>query len=342
MKKRDFIKYLCSFLFLLISLVISDSVYAASEDAMGFTYENKIPDNQIGDHTYFELKVKPGDSQTLVTQITNTTDKPMIIKVNISDATTSSAGNIDYGASKDKLLGKNTLSIKEMIDAPTQIKLKAKETKDIKMKLKVPKKEFNGIVLGGIQLKQLDEEKKKKDKDRFALDSEYSYIYSISIRENDKKIESELISSGSKYNQIAYTMLENNSQEIISNLKIETLVMKSDSDKVIKDFKVDGYRIAPNSQLELPLEGTENLAIGKYRTQTTASVANKKWKFEDEFEVTEKSKQEVVPSIDIDSKGKSLNWLVIILIIASFVLVTAGIYFMLNRKNSNKRKVSRK
>lgn len=311
---------------------------AFAKEVMSFTYENVLPKNQEGDADFFKLKVKPGDSQTLETRVTNKTSKPLIVEIKISDATTSSSGIISYSPSKEKLANKKGLKITEMLDAPNQIKLKAYETKKIEYKLKVPKKEFDGIVLGGIQLKELKDNAHVPNvkKDEGAIKNEFSYVYSISLRENNKKIAPDMTSSGNEYDKIAYTVINNMTQSIVSNVKVETLLMKDDDDKIIDDFTVDNYRMAPNSAVRVPMEGTDELDIGKYRTETKVTVAKKVWKFKGKFEVTKEDKEFSDTLIDDTSKGKAISWFIFVLVIVSFIATGLGIFYLLNKRNKQK------
>lgn len=342
--KKNYLGYsrIPIFLGILIVLVLKTNLNVlASDDLLGFTYNNVTPKNQIGDHDYFELQVKPGDKQTLITKVTNTTNKKQQIQIHISDATTSPSGNINYGPSKEKLLGKNTPCLTDMIKAPSKIDLKPKETKEIKLKLSVPKKEFDGIVLGGVQLKEfIEKEEKTKNKKAATLSNEYSYIYSISLIENQKKIKPSLTSSGAHYNGMAYQTINNIQPMIASDIKIESLLKPEDSEKVLDSFKFDNYRIAPNSKLNLAFEETDNLALGKYQLETVVSIEGKKWHFNDKFEVTKENKNKKNIYFDDDTKNKRVNWIVIIFLIMSFILTTGIIFYILNRKN--KKRINKK
>ncbi|MFW7431146.1 WxL protein peptidoglycan domain-containing protein [Vagococcus carniphilus] len=334
MKKINKILVFMACLIIVLSVKIN---VVRAEEALGFTYENTLPKNQIGAATYFELKVKPGDKQTLVTTLTNQTDKKKVIQINISNATTSSAGNINYGPSKEKLIGEKTEEIAKMLEAPSRVTLKPHESKKVELKLTVPKEEFDGIALGGVQLKEVSENKTEEVKEGTSLKNEYSYIFSVSVKETDKKIAPKVTSSGAQYNGMAYVILNNVQPIITSKVKINTVLMKKDSDKIIDEFKVVDYRLAPNSVLSLPLQGTEELELGKYRTQTTVEVENKTWNFEGEFEVTKENKQKKDTLIDETSEEKGLNWLVIGLVCISFALTVAIIYVVLSKKNKFKR-----
>lgn len=322
-------------LIIMTSFFSLDIVYAEStEDVLGFVYENVLPENQISDNDYFELRVKPGDKQTLITKVTNQTDKEKNIAININNATTSSTGIINYGTSKEKLIGENTILITDIVKAPKSIKLTSYETKEIKFELTIPKESFDGIVLGGIQLKEIKDENKIKENKSATLNNEYSYIYSISLKETDKEFEPELATSEAFYEQVGYVTINNRQPSITDNIKIETLLMGRDSDEVLDEFKVENYRMAPNSILNLPLAGTEGLETGEYRTKTKITVEDKIWEFVDTFVVTEADKKISTSTIvEGTTRDKAINWVVIILIVVSFISTAGTIfYFMIKRK----------
>ncbi|MGX7024914.1 DUF916 domain-containing protein [Vagococcus hydrophili] len=319
---------LCSFFF----AVTANEVSAESSKGLNFSYENVIPKNQISDNSYFELKVKPGDKQTLVTKLTNESDKEVVVQVSVSNATTSSSGIINYGANKEKLVGKNNLSINDMIEFPTQVKLKAHETKDLKFKLNIPKKEFEGLILGGIELKELEKSDDKKAETGASLKNEYSYVYSVSLKENEEVVTPEFTSSGTDYEQGAFTTINNEKSLIASKVKIETTLMGKETDKVINTFKVEDYRFAPNSTLVLPLNGTEELPIGDYRTKTTLTMNDQNWTFEGAFKVSKENQKKKDVFIDETPEEKKVNWLIIVLVVTSFIGLTVGIFYLLNRK----------
>ena len=337
-KKRVRIVYSLMVLVCLYFIGINEVKAEENDEALGFTYENILPKNQIGDNSYFELKVKPGYQQTLITKVTNQTDAEKTIKISVSDATTSSTGIINYGPSKEKLLGEDVLLLTDMIEAPNQIKLKAYETKEIEMKLTVPKEEFDGLVLGGVQLKEVTSEDNEESIEGVGLQNKYVYLYSISLKENDTKIEPDIVISEAYFEEIAYLSIDNPKQMIVDNMTIETLLMGEDSDKVLKEFREENYRMAPNSKLTMPLEGTEELASGLYRTKTSVTVDGKKWQFENSFEVTSASKEiNQGPVEEETTKEKTVNWLIVMGVLVSFVAVAIGILFLLNKQTNKKR-----
>lgn len=340
-------KYKCNniyfFMLIILCFFVINNIVAASENnenELGFTYENMIPKNQISDNEYFELKVKPGDKQTLVSRITNLTDEQLTIQIVISNATSSPSGIINYGSSNEKLVGKKVVSIIDIIDYPSKVVLKPKEIKDIEFKLDIPKEEFDGIILGGVQMKAINESgnnkediKKEKELNSIAIKNEYSYVYSISLIENDNEVIPELSSQNTAYDQTAYISLNNLSARIISDLKIETILMTEDSDKVLDEYKFENYRMAPNSNLLLPLPNTEDLDFGKYRTKTVVTLNEKIWEFDNEFEVSNKMIEEKQNDLfDNDSKQKQISWIIFFSILLLFILTSLGIYVFLNRR----------
>ncbi|MGO3732932.1 MAG: WxL protein peptidoglycan domain-containing protein [Vagococcus sp.] len=306
---------------------IDNYMVEAEEGTLNFTYENELPKNQIGDKTYFELKVKPKDTQTLVTKVTNKSKKKRTIIITVSNATTSPTGDINYGPNKKKLVGKKPLRLTDMIEYPNQVILKPGEMKKVRLKLTVPKEPFDGIVLGGVHLKEESKKKERSIEEGASLENEYSYVYSISLKETDKKIEPVLTSTGSVYNQKVYTAINNPQPIILSDIQIDSQLMTEDSDKVLKDSTLTGYRMAPNSSLDIPFEGTEDLDVGMYRTKTIVTIKEQKWTFDNKFEVTKENKESYKKELFEETpKEKRLNWFVMLLVVLLFVGTTIAIF----------------
>lgn len=317
-------------------LLISYS--AETNESLGFSYENVIPKNQISDNTFFELKVKPDTKQVLRTKITNLTGEEKIIRVTVSNATSGSVGVINYGANKEKLLGKNTLSIKDIVEYPSQVKLKPYEEKEVKFKLTIPKKEFDGIILGGVHLKEIKEKKEETAGTTASLSNEYSYVYSISLKENEREIKPNFTSSGTRYNKMLYVNVNNIQPIILSGVNVNMILMAENDDKVINDFKVENYRMAPNTGFDLPVEGTEDLPLGKYRAQTIVTYGKEQWKFNSKFEVTKENKKGMSEVFEEEKQKKRINGVLIIFIVFSFVITIIAFYFYLDRRTTRRRK----
>lgn len=82
---------------------ISSQVTSHKTDEVGFSVEAKLTQNQIDSNvTYFDLKMKPEDTQTLEVEVKNTSSEEITIKVQTITASTNRNGIIDYRTPKMK------------------------------------------------------------------------------------------------------------------------------------------------------------------------------------------------------------------------------------------------
>lgn len=327
-KKLIFINFIVGFVFLFDTIV-----YASSQDnKLNFTYFNVLPSNQIDkDASYFDLKVKPNDEQTLVTQVKNESNKKIIIGVSVNNATTSSSGIINY-SNQNKIKKDSVTRLTDIIAAPEKIVLKPFETKELKIKIKMPKKEFDGIVLGAIKLQEIDEKQNQEESyDTVSIENKYAYVYTVSLRENNKKTKVDFSKNETFIkNDYIYISFNNDSEDIVSKVKIQTILKSTESDKVINSFSVDNYTMAPSSDISIPIFNKEQLSDGEYITNTKVTVENKNWEFNSIFKVDSVNDESLNKDID-RSKKADFNFFKIILNIFLLILLATLFYFIIIR-----------
>lgn len=69
----------------------------ANAAEMKFAVNAVIPENQVDkNQTYFDLKMEPGQKQTLQVQMKNDTDKEVVVETHANTAITNSNGITDY------------------------------------------------------------------------------------------------------------------------------------------------------------------------------------------------------------------------------------------------------
>lgn len=110
---------------------------------------------------------------------------------------------------------------------------------------------------------------------------------------------------------------------------------------VLYEKKKAGMRMAPNSQMLFPisLEGKKMLP-GVYRGQIVATAGEQKWEWEEKFEITDEEADKY-NQLDVSLvQEKSLNWLVIILIVGVIVGLSLLAYFIVKKisQDANQKK----
>lgn len=236
LKKK--VAFLC---FIFIGLVSIIPQVNASQ--LKFSVEPIIPVNQKDQSkTYFDLSVKPEDHQVLKIHMRNDTDKEVTVEPSVHAATTNINGVVEYGESNTKLNKTSQYNIEEIVK-PTvkEVKIPANGATDLELTVDVPKDEFDGILAGGITLKEKDshEEKKKQEGQGLAIENKYAYVVAVVLNELETKVDSELKLEKVAPNQVnarnvINATLQNTKPKYMNQLSIDSKVTK----KVIKKFYI--------------------------------------------------------------------------------------------------------
>lgn len=327
-------------LFFLIVFKLSQ-ISVVAEETFSFSYMNILPDNQIKETkgNSFDLLVKEGQNQVLESQIKNETNQEITVGISINDATTSSSGTINYGPSKDKLLSEANPKLTDILKAPTQVTLKPKETQTIKLELKVPETSFQGIILGGIHLKELQPKEKKQE--TTGIDNEYAYVYSVRLRETENEKKAKPVFENRKSyidKDNIYISFVNKTPEVIKNITVEMGLYQKKSDKILSEKKVKNYKMAPYSIINIPFEMPEIAKDNETkRTKTKIIVEDQEWLFENELEQIKEVKNQEDLEIKRE-KIKTLNLLIVGLLLISFIGFVFLIYWFIRRKTKKRKK----
>lgn len=335
-----------------------------------FSVETVQPKSQVDKQkSYFDIKVTPNTSQELTIQLRNDTNKEVVINPQISSATTNLNGVVEYspnGISRDSSL---TYDLAKLVETEKEIRIPEKGSYHLKLKVKAPKEAFDGIIAGGITLK---ENKKAKDNAKkapkkeggLAIENEFSYVVAIILHSRNTEKAPNLNLTKSFPDQVnARNVIMNNLQNdqpvYLNHLKIKAIIRKKGSDKTLYEFsKEDSMQVAPNSNFNfpVPLNG-EKLDPGKYEVDlvafgeedpkgkyetTSSKEGNKqkyryKWQMASEFEITKETAKKLNDR-DVTIKRDHTLWYLVIgfaLIIMALLLI---IFFMKKKQASSVKK----
>lgn len=316
------------------------NVVVASNDSSGldFTYSNKLPENQIGDSDYFNLKVKAGDKQTLETTVTNKTKEKMTIIVTLGNAGTTTDGTINY-LSEEKIKGKMYLT--DIATAPKEITLKGLEQKTIDIHLTIPKEGIKGTILGGVDLEKKEDPKKVTKES--GVDNRYSYLFSIAVTENEQAPEVELTTEGILYNDEAQTIVTpivNGSDTLAKDITIERTITPKGSSKVILSESQEQFKIAANSTLHYT-QPLGELADGDYVAHTDVKLDKQQWSWDHDFSVKKDKEKTELISVQKENLSKPFSFPLIILIGSIgflMVIIAMALQTVLKKKAAKRKK----
>lgn len=309
---------------------------------LNFSVNAVIPDNQIDkEKSYFDLKVTSGEKQKLIVKLRNTTDKEIVINPHIQSAKTNKNGVIDYTPNKIKKDDTLKIAMEDVAKVPEEVTVPPQSEKDLTIEVTVPKDKFDGVILGGIYLKEDTSKNKEEDKENdVAIKNEYSYVVALQMRQNDNKVKpmlhmNEVNPETQNARNVIVANIQNSEPMIISKLKIDATVNKKGSKDNLAILKKENLQVAPNSNFNIavPLEG-EKLEAGTYILNMKAESAGKEWQFKKEFSISA-DKATTMNEKDVTLEKETPTMLYIFLGVAFLIVIAVVIYFIIRR---NKRK----
>lgn len=277
---------------LLIVLIIPFMPKSA-EAAVDFGVRAIIPKNQINKKkTYFDLKMKPGQTQKITVELINKSKKAMTIETKANQAITNKNGVIDYSkpASGTEGLFSNVVKV------PKETKLKPKSSKKITATITMPKKRYDGIWLGGLYFIEKKAEQKNTSKKKAQMTNKYAYIIGLSLKETNEKVVPGLELEKLKWNsdmQQLQMEIQNQTAAIANNLIVQTVITETKTKKQVAEYTESGFKMAPNSvfQYDLSLENKQ-LPPGNYSVAITSKSDAEVWSWNDKFTIEGKKANE--------------------------------------------------
>ncbi|ALS38584.1 putative ester cyclase [Enterococcus rotai] len=340
MKKRILLS-----LFLCLYIV---SLFGFSRDAyaeLQFAYETVLPENQKGEGRYFDLRMTPGQEQTVQVMLTNRADQEQTIQVSLNGVKTNSNGVLEYGPSALKNDPSLKHDFKDIVKGPSEVTLAPNETKPLELTITMPATSYDGKIVGGIYLKSKptkeEEEANKKAK---GVVNEYAFLVAMVLQETDEKVTNDLklnkVYAGlSNYRNSVFANFSNIKPEFLNNMTVEMEVMAKDSDAVLYDTKKADMKMAPNSMIEFPLEmNGDKMVAGDYKAHILVTSGDQKWEWTENFKITneEADKYNAQDVSLIQEPG--INWKLVALIGAGIFLAFLAIFFIVRVVNKNKKK----
>lgn len=286
---------------LVVSLIIGACVPLLARadntaNTVGYSVSAKIPSNQINrKNSFFDLKMKSGQTEKLQVRVYNLTNQEIKVQTAIHTAWTSSGGAIEYvkpATSFDPSLRYKMSDISK-IQGKKTITIPSKGSKLVTTTVKVPKTNFNGVILGGWYFKRIDSKVTGNVKGASNLRNQYSYVIGMkytmgTVPAPEMKLGK--VSAGlGNYHRGIFANLRNTSAVIIPNLKMDTKITDRDNGaKVIKHATQENVQMAPNTTFRYPmLFGKTPLKAGHYHLHMVVKNTDRTWVFDRNFTITQ-------------------------------------------------------
>lgn len=333
---KKFISIIFCILFVSVSLPISSF---ANDNNIGFTIQPELPKNQKDKKvSYFDLRMKPKQQQTIYVRILNTSNKDGTFRFRVNQAYTNKSGFIDYAediTKKDESLRYDT---KNIISYKSQVRVKAKSVKKVPIKIKMPAEKYDGQILAGIQVMKEDDSNSKKE----SIKNQYGYILGLRLTETDESVKREIklvdVKPAVSFARTSVVAkLQNPTMDAIGHLKYKAVVTDRETNRVVKKVSYDkDMQMAPNSTYDFAIDWDKKpLEAGDYRIDLTVSDAkNNKWNMKENFTITENQAEQVnkVAIGKVPEKTDWTKWIIIGGVILLIIVILLVIWY--RKKNS--------
>ncbi len=363
--KKNILVFLSVFLFFVGDM-------RALAEGVNFSIVPQLPMNQTDKSLgYFDLLMKPGESQDLTIKLSNTTDKEVTVNTTFSNATTADSGLAVYLPTDKKEDPSLKYNISDYVQIEKQIKIPAQSSVDVKAKVKMPEEVFQGVMAGGFTFKQetreTDKENSSKDTS-VSVKNEYRYVVALVMHQTEKEVAPSLklnkIEAGQVNNRnVIKANLGNPEMSYLNQLNISSKITSQTDQSVNYSYDNANMQMAPNSNFDLSIPVSKQgdlssgnstpLSPGKYHAYIEAyaeksedgkyikEVEGKrvhykyKWLLEKDFEVTDSEAKKLNKSDPTVENKNLMNW-VIVIGLAIVVLLLIIIILLLRRKKEDK------
>ncbi|MFC6260508.1 DUF916 and DUF3324 domain-containing protein [Levilactobacillus fujinensis] len=345
---RGFKKIQLMFL-LVVGMIVGGSVpliaSAASAGEIGFNVSAQIPKNQINKkNTFYDLRMKSGQTETLKVKVFNVSNQDVTVRSAIHTAWTSSGGAIEYvkpGKTFDSSLRYKMSDISK-IQGKQTFTIPAKGSKVVTATVKIPKTNFNGVILGGWYFERADSKVTGTVKGANNMTNKYSYV--IGMKYTMGKVPSPSMSLGKvtaglgDYHRGVISDLRNTTAVIIPNLKMDTTITNRDGGAVVKHAKLKNVQMAPNTTFNYALlYGKTPMKAGSYHLHMVVKNTDHKWVFDRNFTITQTQANNVNKG-SVETSGISI-WLLVALgalgMLLLILLILLIIYLIRRRRRDD-------
>ncbi|WP_445266886.1 DUF916 and DUF3324 domain-containing protein [Staphylococcus aureus] len=327
---------------LLIGL-ISPTVHASEDtETGGYSIEGVANKNQLDpDVRYFYLHEEVGAEDSVKVKLHNSSTEDKTLNIKIANANTNINGLIDYsGRLEDHSSLKTPLTSIATV-TQEEVKVPKQSSVETEIKIKMPKEQKPGVVVGGIVVSE--EIADNTSEEKIALNNTYSYTLGLVVT-NENKVElyknvsvnlenvEAILFDGKK---VVQATILNPHPYIFSKATVKGEILEAKSKKLVKKAVKENVNIAPHSIYPFQFDWEkEDLKPGKYIFKGNVEANDQKWDLEQEFIISsEKANQINSESVYKIYIPNWLNYGVYGLLIVSF----CGTIYLFIRRNKRKK-----
>ncbi|MDR3189589.1 MAG: DUF916 and DUF3324 domain-containing protein [Lactobacillaceae bacterium] len=335
-----------------------------------FTVQPELPANQINQQDgFFNIQLAANQKQDLALNYTNNTKQTITVNAKVAAATTNSNGVVEYGPNNIKPDKSQLFNLKNLVNIPAQVTLKAGETKKVIAQVTMPNQDVKGIIAGGLTFSDAARDKanqtnSNKQKGNLAIQNIYSLQMGLLMRQrvtpdfDPQTIQKTGLQMGTvnagqvNFRNVYNVELQNPLPIYVNQMDVAAQISAKRGSKVLYSAKKTAMQMAPNSNFKYPIAlGNGNpLKPGKYHVHVVVFATKDKqgqfqtdifdgkktnyqyrWEFDRDFTVSGQQAQKLNRQ-DVTVKRADLTWLYIGLAILALLLGGLLWFFLWKRR----------
>lgn len=280
---------------------------------------------------YYDMNLAPNEETAIQLTITNNSSVESQYIVTLENAFTNDNGLIDY-QTKDVENGlmpefTNCASTMEKISIPANVTLSTP------IQLNMPENEFNGVLLGGIRVKEATDAISDSQ-----ITNTYSYLIPIKIRQGTQNYPDTLIFSGisvktDQGHQPHLSLAFANPQpDILRKLQLSVDIKPKNQKGDWQAIDRKEVQMAPISSMNFSAYFKQPLTAGTYLVKIKGQTETFMKEWQEEFVIKQSIAKEI--NKDLGSEDKpSTNWLVVSLLLIVFAQMIIFLVYRRRKKN---------
>lgn len=293
----------------ILGMLMYPGMEASAEPGLSFSVKAILPENQL-DQTvgYFDLRMEPGQVQTLQVHVVNSTDRALTLNVCPTAAVTSHAGEIDYTQKEAKYDDSLEFPFTELVSVEETVAVPPRSSYTLDITVRMPKKRFDGMILGGLYFIEEQAKDMGEPTGELQIKNRFSYTIGVKLTETDTVVLPDMkfceaYASQVNYRNCVKIRLQNPMAAVIDDLKIDAAVYSEKGSDALHRETKEGLAIAPNSSFDYVIGWEARpFEAGTYRAQVKAEAGGKQWEWEECF-VIEKAEARRLNSEAVDLEG---------------------------------------
>jgi len=345
--KTSLIIFLMSFCFIVGFGYINMQTVQAASGGYSIKPGGESTDNVNIDNGSYLIKGDPGQTVDLQLMVINKENKTRNFLYMVNTAYTSDGGELAYNKSKVtdsslKVQTKNTATPQQ-----STFKVPGDTTATITFKITIPKKQFDGYIMGGVSVAPYKEKAKGTvGANGTLIKNKFSYAVPIQIHQNSSgdaeakysvtSVKPSIVPSTRNRTVGVLANVHNSTNSYAGSLSSEAIITQKGNKKFKLVTKKDAQSIAPTSNYNYMIPwGKNRLESGEYHLKLTykATGGLKSWVLNKDFTITN---NDAAKYNKLAGVKPNYLWLYILLaVLALAIILGLGIYLGKRKNNNN-------